>query len=44
MKEYIKHFCKWVLNAQMQTSNLSMTGELGRIPLFIGRHVKIIKY
>ena len=39
-----KKFCKWVLNVKMQTNNLSLAGELGRFPLFIGRQVRIIKY
>ena len=39
-----RKFCKWHLNVKMSTSNLSLYGELGRFPLFIGRQVRIIKY
>ena len=28
----------------MSTNNLSLAEELGRFPLFIGRHIRIIKY
>ena len=28
----------------MSTNNLSLAGELGRFPLFIGRYIRIIKY
>ena len=28
----------------MSTNNLSLYGEIGRFPLYIGRHVRIIKY
>ena len=39
-----RKFCKWHLNVKMSTSNLSLYGELGRFPLFIGRQVRIKKY
>ena len=39
-----RKFCKWHLNVKMSTSNLSLYGEIGRFPLFIGRQVRIIKY
>ena len=43
--ERVHHkFCKWHLNVKMLTSNLSLYGELGCFPLFIGRQVRIIKY
>ena len=37
-----RKYCKWHLNVKMSTSNLSLYGELGRFPLFIGRQVRII--
>ena len=40
---YLK-FCKWLINVKMSTNNLSLSGEFGRFSLFIGRHVRIIKY
>ena len=39
-----RKFCKWLINVKMSTNNLSLAGEFGRFPLFIGRHVRIIKY
>ena len=36
-----RKFCKWYLNVKMSTSNLSLYGELGRSPLFIGSQVRI---
>ena len=39
-----RKFCKWLLNVKMSTNNLSLYGEIGRFPLYIGRHVRIIKY
>ena len=37
-------FCKWLINVKMATSNLSLAGEFGRFPLFIGRQTRLIKY
>ena len=39
-----RKFCKWYLNVKMSTSNISLYGELGRFPLYIGRRIRIIKY
>ena len=39
-----RKFCKWLINVKISTNNLSLAGELGRFPLFIGRHIRIIKY
>ena len=39
-----RKFCKWLINVKMTTNNLSLTGEFGRFPLFIGRQIRIIKY
>lgn len=39
-----RKFCKWLINVKMSTNNLSLYGELGRYPLFIGRQIRIIKY
>ena len=39
-----RKFCKWLINVKMSTNNLSLAGEFGRFPLFIGRYVRIIKY
>ena len=38
-----RKFCKWLINVKMSTNNLSLAGEFGRFPLYIGRHVRIIK-
>ena len=39
-----RKFCKWYLSVKMSTNNLSLYGELGRFPLYIGRQIRIIKY
>lgn len=39
-----RKFCKWFLNVKMSTDTLSLYEELGQFPLFIARHVRIIKY
>ena len=39
-----RKFCKWFLNVKMSTNNLSLYAELGRFPLSIARHTRIIKY
>ena len=39
-----RKFYKWFLNVKMSTNNLSLYAELGRFPLFIARHTRIIKY
>ena len=37
-------FCKRILNAKSSISNAGVYGELGRYPLYITRHVRIIRY
>ena len=37
-------FCKKVLNVKLNTCNVAVYGELGRFPLYIARHVHMIKY
>lgn len=37
-------FCKSILHVKQSTSTMAIYGELGRYPLFINRHVRIIKY
>ena len=39
-----RKFCKWLINVQMSTNNLSSAVELGRVPLIISRQVRFIKY
>ena len=39
-----RKFCKWLINVKMSTNNLSLAGEFGRFPLFIGRQTRIVKY
>ena len=39
-----RKFCKWFLNVKMSANNLSLYAELGRFPLSIARHSRIIKY
>ena len=34
-----RKFCKKLINVKMSTNNLSLAGEFGRFPLFIGRHM-----
>ena len=42
-KIHIK-FLKRLLNVRQQTSNLAVYGELGRLPLFVIRKTRILKY
>ena len=37
-------FCKWLLNVKPSSSNVAIYRELGRLPLFVGRQIRIIKY
>lgn len=37
-------FCKRILKVKLSTSNYAVYGELGRLPLYINRFVKIVKY
>jgi hypothetical protein len=39
-----KKFCKWLLNVKKTTNTLSLYSECGRFPLYIERHIRIIKY
>jgi hypothetical protein len=39
-----KKFCKWILNVKQSTHTLALYSELGRFPLYIERHVKMVKY
>ena len=39
-----KKFCKWILNVKQSTNTLALYGELGRFPLYIERHIRMIKY
>ena len=39
-----KKFCKSVSNVKSSTNSFAMYGELGRFPLFIERHIQIVKY
>ena len=32
-----RNFFKWLLNVKPSTSNVALYGELGRLPLFVGR-------
>jgi len=38
-----KKFCKWVLNVKQSTNTLALYGELGQFPLYIERHVRMVK-
>ena len=46
--EYIERvhrkFCKYMLNVKISTNNYAVYNELGRYPLIIERHVRIVKY
>lgn len=44
MERVHRKFCKRLLNVKISTNNLSLAGELGRFPLFIGRQIRIVKY
>ena len=37
-------YCKWILGVKSRTGNAAVYGELGRYPLYISRHVQIMKY
>ena len=37
-------FCKTILGVKQSTCNAAVYGELGRYPVFINRHIMIIKY
>ena len=39
-----RKFCKWLLNVKMSTNTLSLFAEVGRFPLYISRHLRIVKY
>jgi hypothetical protein len=39
-----RKFCKWLLNVKMLTNTLSLYSELGGLPLYIERYVRIAKY
>ena len=39
-----RKFLKYILNVKIQTNNYAVYKELGRHPLIIERHVRIIKY
>ena len=38
------NFCKRLLNVRNSTSSLAVYGELGRYPLYVLRHISIVKY
>ena len=38
------NFCESILNVRKSTCNAAVYAELGRYPLYIVRHVKILKY
>ena len=46
--EYIERvhrkFCKYMLNVKISTNKYAVYNELGRYPLIIERHVRIVKY
>lgn len=37
-------YCKMILGVSQKACNAAVYGELGRVPLYINRHVQIIKY
>ena len=39
-----RKFCKYMLNVKISTNNHAVYNELGRYPLIIERHVRIVKY
>jgi len=39
-----RKFCKWLINVKRSTNTLSLYSELGRFPLFIERHIRMVKY
>jgi hypothetical protein len=39
-----KKFWKWILNVKQSTHTLALYSELGRFPLYIERHVQMVKY
>lgn len=39
-----RKFCKYILNVKPSTNNYALYNELGRYPLIIERHIRIIKY
>ena len=39
-----RKFCKWLLNVKPSSSNVAIYGELGRLHLFVGRQIRIVKY
>ena len=39
-----RKFCKWLVKVKQSTNSLAMYAELGRFPLFIKRHARIIQY
>ena len=43
LSEYIR-FLKQILGVRQQTSNMILYGELGRVPLYVLRKVRIVNY
>ena len=39
-----RKFCKYMLNVKISTNTYAVFNELGRYPLIIKRHVRIVKY
>jgi hypothetical protein len=39
-----KKFLKWILKVKMSTCTSALYGEFGRYPLYIVRHIRIVKY
>ena len=39
-----RKFCMWVLNVKINTYDYAIYGETGMFPLYIERHVRMIKY
>ena len=39
-----KKFLKWVINVKRSTCTSALYGEFGRYPLYIVRHIRIVKY
>jgi hypothetical protein len=37
-------FMKWLSNIKMSTTSSAVYGELDRLPLYIGRKIRIVKY
>ena len=39
-----RKFCKYILNVKISTNSYAVYNELGRYPLIIERHIRILKY